>query len=50
MVSIIQNGCTDTFDKWQPWQLAKESYFARELEQDKDAYPSGLYGPVVLRF
>lgn len=43
-------GCTDTFDKWQPWQLAKESYFARELEQDKDAYPSGLYGPVVLRF
>ncbi len=40
---------TDTFEKWQPWQRA-DHYFQRELEQDKDAYPSGLYGPVVLKF
>ena len=38
---------SDTFAKWQPWQRA-DHYLQRELEFDRDAYESGLYGPVRL--
>ena len=40
---------SDTFAKWQPWQRA-DHYFQRELEFDRDAYESGLYGPVRLLY
>ena len=40
---------SDTFAKWQPWQRA-DHYFQRELEFDRDAYASGLYGPVRLLY
>ncbi|MBQ8611380.1 MAG: beta galactosidase jelly roll domain-containing protein [Oscillospiraceae bacterium] len=38
---------TRTLDKWQPWQRA-DHYYQKELEFDRDAYESGLYGPVRL--
>ena len=39
---------TDSFDKWQPWQLT--AYYERENIFHADSLSSGLYGPVKVLY